>query len=862
MGQTLNIPQGEQFTGKTGSVKPKKLDKKLDPTKRQWSDNVMKALGLSSGSSQARVLAGAIASAALVEQHGSQNDKDEAKRLRETVLAAGTPPWKDARKAMAAGDAKVKLDLLSIPPNQRQLAQLNPNAQGVHQAFWVQRQDADGQLRDSFLCKPASDPNDPNAISPFAPSGALKGGEVAREALTGRAAQLLLGQTGIDIGMPESHVVKLSLSLMGQQGNQEVICSVQEARKDANRSLNDLTPQEAKQLDAKQIAGLAIFDTMTLNVDRHGGNVLIAPNGDLVPIDHGESFIEPTDEGIGRLKAAMCGPQNSLLTLPAAHEPLPPDMIRKLKGGIDPEAYAKGLTRDNVAIGSEHPEMANAISPGAIDVAKRAARFVKLAARAEPPLSPAQIQIAMGSAADHLFDPAVDDQTFETNARAAIQRVAGQGPILKEICTAPDVEWNSLKQQAEALGWNVARRYGEPSAESINDPIVLMKIVKQRKQAPVNINTQRTQLQGFTLGPNSDFSPDEAFDTMLQNRVACIRSLIALCSAPEQRKLQTQLAGVSNQPQQKQPGYATGLLQIAIRSAVQNQTQRLQLLVANNRLDDIETRHLLDERNAALGDARGELARPDPVAADEFITYIDQKAAQGEFIPKAARAAAVRLRKLAVILLVPADDADLTAGLQAAGQGDPFGADDHLQALKQRAATFEAGAKQQIQADLDEFNRDYTIPQNNENLAKTVDFLQKNDLEQAFEYYVRLAEQVGQAVFAPSVGELPRLAAALGVPVDDAQLATVTQAVNANSPAAAREWKTLLEQVKAGDFGGAALQDVQRRLQALLDDYQIPAEHKILRDAQEAIRDIKVQHALVFVAKLERLAAAGAFPEI
>jgi hypothetical protein len=160
MGNTLNQlkpPQGAQLTRKEGSLKPKNIDK-LDPTQRAWSDNVMRVLGLKSSSSQARVLSGAISAAQLVETNGTNQEKLSARQLRATVIAAGKPPWKDAGKAMAAGDAKVQLDLLSMPSDKRVLKPLDKDKAGIHQSFWIDRQDADGQERPSFLCKPTNTP--------------------------------------------------------------------------------------------------------------------------------------------------------------------------------------------------------------------------------------------------------------------------------------------------------------------------------------------------------------------------------------------------------------------------------------------------------------------------------------------------------------------------------------------------------------------------------------------------------------------------------------------------------------------------------------------------------------------------------
>lgn len=202
------MPKGQRlgrFSG--GSARTDQVVDKLRPDQRRWSDNVLRALKLKSKGSQARIIAGAVATA---EEIGRTTpaDAQKATQLRDSVLAAGNPPWGDMTRAMAAGAAKAQLDLLSIPPNQRRLQPLDPGAVGVNAAFWVNRRDADGQTRASFLCKPA------NTLITKAVDGVPLCGEVIREALSGRAAQTFAQQTGIDIGMPETHVVKLDANVL------------------------------------------------------------------------------------------------------------------------------------------------------------------------------------------------------------------------------------------------------------------------------------------------------------------------------------------------------------------------------------------------------------------------------------------------------------------------------------------------------------------------------------------------------------------------------------------------------------------------------------------------------------------------
>src|SRR6185437_8339683 len=148
------------------------------------------------------------------------------------------------------------------------------------------------------------------------------------------------------------------------QGQNSVSCSVQEAR-ESTGPLDNLSSQQKAQINPEQIAGLAIFDTITLNTDRHSGNILMGPNNELIPIDHGASLVNTEDEGhgimangIGRICDMFGSRHNCLLGLPGAHEPLSPAMLKKLKA-LDVSDLGKSLTRDRDAISEDHPTMQN-----------------------------------------------------------------------------------------------------------------------------------------------------------------------------------------------------------------------------------------------------------------------------------------------------------------------------------------------------------------------------------------------------------------------------------------------------------------------------------------------------------------------
>jgi hypothetical protein len=854
----LKPPQQDRLTRKAGSLKPKTIDK-LPPNQRAWSDNVMRVLGLKSTSSQGRILAGAISSAEQVEQNGSNNDKLQARALRKTVIDAGTPPWKDARKAMAASDAKVHLDILSIPSNQRGLKALDPSKQGINQAFWIDRRDADGQDRHSFLCKPA---NQPDALdtSPAA-SGGPKGGEVAREALSGRAAQLLVGMTGIDIGMPESHVVKLDGSLIpgGQQGNQ-VTCSVQEARH-AKGDMRNLNQLQMATLDPGQIAGIAIFDTMTLNTDRHAGNVLLDDKNNLIPIDHGESFAEQNDEGLSRLKATMGGPHNALLALPGAFSPMPQQMLKKLKS-LDADKYAKGLAKDNAQIGAEHNDMSGAISDGAIENARRAATFVKLAAKNDPPLSPGAIQIAMANAAETLFDANVNDKQFKAKAQEIISRTAPRQRVLKEVFTAPNAEYLALAEKVEKLGWTVARRGGSPSAEAISDPLVMLKIVQDNVKPPKRFADEKAELERLSANP---LNPQQALALVAANRRETVQQMMKLMAPAASRDMLGRIASISGGSPDDQMHDFSLLLGQAIRLATERQQERLDAFDATHKVKElIESKLIVNPNQGDVrGDAEGALQTQDPATAAAALDKLDGYAAGGNFLPASSAKMARELRKLGETLLIDPSDDDLDDGIDAAAKNDPFTAFDKYKNILERnkKGEFIDEPLDLIQQQLDNLAQCFLLDPTDKFVSDLDKAMKARNPMVASEALAELIRAANRDEFAPTEDGLEQLAHGMGVPDNDPDLVAAQQAIKRGDGKTAQPHvQNLRSRSKQGTYGDQGKRNVQQALDDLRQRYDIEDTNTDLALINDKIQANEAEGALPFIARLEKMGKAGAFP--
>jgi hypothetical protein len=458
----------------------------LAPDKAAWALNVATVLHLPVPSSQRRMLTEGLATADQIAASVTHSDQDKqaAAQHGRVLHGAGNPPW-DAATAMKVAESKVQLDLLSIPPNDRKLSQLSQNSK--NKTFWIENADPGGTKSKAFLCKPAGDGQ--------TEAGGKPGSEVAREALAGRAAQFLLGK-GLDIGMPETHVVKLSANLLpGNAGTGDITCSVQQYG-DSKGALGSQSRDVKAGIDGVKVARLCVFDMMTLANDRHGGNILFGKNGELIPIDHGENFTETTNgRASDRLRTTLGGCSNALLSIPSAHDPMPEEVAKAVKS-INPGELRATLKTDRDAIAARHGDMKGKISDEAIESAERAATFTRLAANMKPPIGPISIaaaQVALGTHVEELIN--VDYPVFMQNADRILKAVAKQQGAIKEVCLSSNTDYELLCQEVEKLGWRPQRRGEQTGSGLVADPIAMMAILAKGLKPPPKLD-------------NIDYPPD------------------------------------------------------------------------------------------------------------------------------------------------------------------------------------------------------------------------------------------------------------------------------------------------------------------------------------------------------------------
>ncbi len=659
----------------------------LEPIQRLWSNNLLKLLGLQSARAQGRIVAGAIASLEKIKRDGDDDDKREALLAGRVVFQAGKPPWEDqngqpdAKKAMEVTEAKVKLDLLSIEPTQRKLVPTNTGSKNP--SFWINRTESNGQTSKGFLCKPMNMHDTPE-------SGGPPGSEVAREALAGRAANLLVDHLGINLDMPETHVVKLPSHLTdGAQDDQPLTCSVQEFRP-SGRSLKDLGPKELEDLDQSQVHGIMVLDTIILNGDRHSGNIMVDENDNLVPIDHGEGFVENSKEGLERISKALGGPYNAMLRVPSAHEPMSEKTVEKLKA-FDSTAFGDTLKNDRDVVSSVHPEMQDGISDDAIEMSRRSAEFLKIGAGIG--LSPAAIQVAIGSYARQLFDPSLDEDSFQRLAEEIANKVATTQETIKDVCTMPDSMYavlcqavSGMNKGAKAPKWRPVGRGGAmPTGMAISDPTTLLSIVQNKMVRPEG---KQKDLPGFIDQARDSFKPEKADKTLVKIAQAALKQLLPLLPQDKVKPIETRVKKIEGGILSKKSDKEKKELYIELMTEVEAEATTHQKGIFDQIVQDNDLARLsiANERlsaSEAYGSALKFLGEKDLVAfAKEVARLVEME--QTGIATTALVEARKTLDKLLASVQIDPQDEDLRAVEDAFDSGDPSTAFERLRQLDER----------------------------------------------------------------------------------------------------------------------------------------------------------------------------------
>jgi len=375
--------------------------------------------------------------------------------LSDQVKALGDPPW-TSEKSMKAASLQASLDFESLPKDERKVEGVG----GTHAvaAFWVNGKGTDGKTEKNFLFKPAM------KVSSLL--GFPHEGEPPREVAAGRMADLLAGGTGLDFSMPETNLVQLDRSRFPEGALTEdvvdhndpempLVGSLQTFAKNTG-GLRDQTLAKREQMPVESTQKVMLLDMMTLNCDRHADNMLLGQdkNGNeaLLPIDHGLSFPEATDDAKESIANKLGGPFCATLSLPGAHQPF----TQAMKDAIDklsPDAIKAAMEKELALMKKVFPEAAKSLKVESLELSRRSAIFLKMAVANNPPLTPAAAQVAFAQHSMELLDLTLNEQAFYALAEQYIAAAAPNQGALGKLLLMPKDEMGAVMQTVQDNGW-------------------------------------------------------------------------------------------------------------------------------------------------------------------------------------------------------------------------------------------------------------------------------------------------------------------------------------------------------------------------------------------------------------------------
>ena len=395
----------------------------------------------------------------------------------------------DAAAEMQANSVRAKLNFHQAYQGARSL-KAGGEAAGASDSLWLQGMDFDAytptQNKRVALFKPFEGEKAPDGLTNTPGAGAVK------EALASSNAKLFAAQTGINLGVPETHVVSVNRYAIqgGGAGNpqDEVVGSAQ-TNAGATQDMAAMDFVARARIKRGDIQKMVILDMMQLNCDRHAGNIMVKDGADgepeMVPIDHGGSLPKRADfaavkERIGGISKGGFTVKvfNELLKLPGAYEAFDPALRAQLDL-LDPSAMEAGMKLQLSAMDQVHPRLGagNKLEDSSLHLSKRSMMFMK---RAASMLSPAVMQIALAQRGEELFDCA--DSDFNGLADQVIAQFAVGNDIYRDLFTGPADDLSDVLNWLEKEGWTQGPTNSEGAVDFLlHHPVQAMKLFRAKK---------------------------------------------------------------------------------------------------------------------------------------------------------------------------------------------------------------------------------------------------------------------------------------------------------------------------------------------------------------------------------------------
>jgi hypothetical protein len=391
--------------------------------------------------------------------------KQDVARWRTALAfeALGAPPWDEQAETVAAelytkwafehGDSFDGDEVRET----RKLATPAGNQGGISVKWTLETTRKNGEVGPKYLFKPIDGINDLMLGFP-------KGGEAPREVLGKAIGDQLQTVLGVELGVPETHLVEIDNErLPGQDGEidrtkpPQRLGSMQHWDKHGKPLSGRLEedPGLKDRIPVEECQKMAVLDLVTLNMDRNPNNFLVEERDGqtpkLVPIDHG--MILPSREGLKQRRHRLGGAYGAIPRLPGSRQPFTDEMKKKIEE-IDEDEVIQGIRDSLQTMKQRHPEAFDKAQVGEdnLELARRSIRFLKKAAAAQPPLNLTDIYDAYAHDLEKIFDSSEKEmeQRFDEAITNARQRSADRTRC-EELVLGPNGVDN--RERLNQLGW-------------------------------------------------------------------------------------------------------------------------------------------------------------------------------------------------------------------------------------------------------------------------------------------------------------------------------------------------------------------------------------------------------------------------
>jgi hypothetical protein len=361
---------------------------------------------------------------------------------------------------------------------------------GVNGSWWIQQEAEVGAKADRlFIFKPI----DKEESIP----GFENGKSSAREVLSKAVGDGLQTMTGLSFNFPPTYLVPVANERLPDKDGKidqkalgkERLGSLQQLSPAKHGEVRDFVakdPGAAARVPAAAVQAQSVLDSVMLNTDRHGGNLMVdeGPDGNpvLVPIDNGLAV--PTKAGLYGRRTKLGPPHNAIGKLPAADRPFDPETLVRI-GEINPDKVAEGITTGVKELAAIDPSAVDGANfDEAAQVAKRSAEFLKVAASR---LTPAEMATAYQVATVEIFEAKEGEKAKKFDE--AIRKASGERAAAVCIDHEDVAYLDHMAEKLAELGW------GPGPGREFDDWLALNSALAYRAFENNLVNPKKVNLQ-------------------------------------------------------------------------------------------------------------------------------------------------------------------------------------------------------------------------------------------------------------------------------------------------------------------------------------------------------------------------------